>query len=776
MKHNISKFKNTIMSKFFRNNLILFIVVSILPLFIVSTSTYYIGISQIEKEVNKTHKLQLDHVFQNMDKQLNLLQSTFNRWSFYPAFNDEFKKTNLSLNFSVTQSLYNVFDLLKSFSPLIENVTLYLDNQQVLLSNKGIYYLNENSNQSYYNDLLKNTPTIFWTNNLSAVKNNNEIAMSLVQKIPGGTSQPYGFFYVTLNQAHIKTMVEELNPDNQGAAFILNSTGKWLTYENDINNSTNSLDGALRSEVIKIDGASGSFAFSFKNKRYAVTYGTFDRTGWKYVVATPLSKLTEPATLLSRTIIYISLFVLTLALLLSWFASNRLYKPIKRLVSMFAGKNEIDTFNANQNEMNFLENSWINLSDERLALVDKVEKNSDSLREGFMLQLVQGHLCFISEKELKDQMSQYFWNPEGKYFSLLLVSVEINKQPKSKFALGDENLLTFSVANILKDLCHDKWGQSVIINFHNLTVAVILTSTSTDDVSVVKSKSINLSNIIVTTLTKVLQVNVFVVLGKTVANLKQISTSLDEALQGLRYPNFDKQDQVIIMDNLIPQGNYKSNYPFSIENSIINSIGIGMKNETLEFIKDFMKKLKSNMDEEFLFRQGMLQLLGRILETFLKSGLNMKSIYKGSNLYEQLSNLNNSDEILNWFDKTLISPYAQEIDKTKEKHIEHLIENVLEIINCEYSQPISLDFCANSQGITSYTLSKMFKKLIGVNFIDYLTQVRIKHAKDLLSRNNLKVSDIAEKVGYQPGYFVRTFKKLEGMTPGQYQELHNKEK
>ena len=57
-----------------------------------------------------------------------------------------------------------------------------------------------------------------------------------------------------------------------------------------------------------------------------------------------------------------------------------------------------------------------------------------------------------------------------------------------------------------------------------------------------------------------------------------------------------------------------------------------------------------------------------------------------------------------------------------------------------------------------------------MNFIDYVTQHRMTKAKELLRESDMKINEIAESVGYQPSYFIRIFKKTEGMTPGQYRE------
>jgi len=58
-------------------------------------------------------------------------------------------------------------------------------------------------------------------------------------------------------------------------------------------------------------------------------------------------------------------------------------------------------------------------------------------------------------------------------------------------------------------------------------------------------------------------------------------------------------------------------------------------------------------------------------------------------------------------------------------------------------------------------------------FVDYLTKTRLDRAKELLVGSELKMQEIAVQVGYQPTYFNRIFKKMEGMTPKDFRE-HNK--
>ena len=69
--------------------------------------------------------------------------------------------------------------------------------------------------------------------------------------------------------------------------------------------------------------------------------------------------------------------------------------------------------------------------------------------------------------------------------------------------------------------------------------------------------------------------------------------------------------------------------------------------------------------------------------------------------------------------------------------------------------------------------STLFKKETGQNFTDYLTELRINKAKELLSGDKVSVQDVAEMVGYSDlKYFSRLFKKTTGVSPSDYKKLY----
>lgn len=86
-----------------------------------------------------------------------------------------------------------------------------------------------------------------------------------------------------------------------------------------------------------------------------------------------------------------------------------------------------------------------------------------------------------------------------------------------------------------------------------------------------------------------------------------------------------------------------------------------------------------------------------------------------------------------------------------------------------YTQAISLEDAAEHVGLSPYYLSKLFKEHFSVNFIDYLTQLRVEKAKALMLNPTNSLKEICYNVGYKdPNYFSRVFKKSTGLSPSEY--------
>ena len=94
-------------------------------------------------------------------------------------------------------------------------------------------------------------------------------------------------------------------------------------------------------------------------------------------------------------------------------------------------------------------------------------------------------------------------------------------------------------------------------------------------------------------------------------------------------------------------------------------------------------------------------------------------------------------------------------------------------IQQHYQEALRLEDVSSAVGFNATYFSTLFKKETGQNFMDYLTELRISKAKELLCGEELSVQDVAEQVGYRDlKYFSRLFKKLTGVSPSDYKKLY----
>lgn len=99
------------------------------------------------------------------------------------------------------------------------------------------------------------------------------------------------------------------------------------------------------------------------------------------------------------------------------------------------------------------------------------------------------------------------------------------------------------------------------------------------------------------------------------------------------------------------------------------------------------------------------------------------------------------------------------------------IEQVQQFISSNLSRDISLTDAAALVHLNPSYLSQLFKQQTGGKFVDYVIEMRMEEAKKLLIKTSLRVSEIAERLGYGDiSYFSSTFKKLIGCSPLEYRK------
>jgi YesN/AraC family two-component response regulator len=760
-------------SRFFRKSLVMILLVASIPGLIIGFSIYWMASNNLEEELQRLHQNQIKQRAENIDDQLAYLELTFSHWAFDSKFDEKLKTLDVSYQFEQVQDLYRTLLVMEGAHPLLEGVEFFLEKPRSMIFNKERYtYITEPSAMKRYETLLRQGRSVFWTNAYPTLQAKPAAAqsLSLVNKIPGGSTEPFGAIVATINEENLIKMLKTLTPYNEGETILLTGDGSWKLSSNGMGKFTD-IDTALQEEYNKHSSTSESFLFDYKKTTYSVSYGQFSRLGttWVYISAAPLTSITAPVVLMSKWILFISLSGLLLALLMSWVVSHRMYSPVERLVRLLSGEKSAGL----NDEFAMFEKQWNHLSKESETMRSKLSEQLPLLREGFFLQLVQGYFFSLQENDLRERMKHYGWSTDNKQFVAIMFQLTGFSSLQGRFSSGDEDLVTFTAANIIEEMTGTQYEQAEIVNFHNFSVGLLLSFPLDHSTRWMEDDLGAFCQEITKTINQILKMQVTISISKWSHQVKQIPHLFEEARQALVYRDLLDDNQIIKTELLSKSSSLmESTFPFTLEKEIVHAIRNGLETEAVELIGQFMKELSESGSTELAVQQGMLQLLGSIRYAVLQSGMNPVKLFGGVNLFEQLAQIKEPDEMLKWFQHKLVCVFVQELISRQDFHLKQMVEKVILHLREQYMTMLSLDSCAELYGTSPYTLSRAFKHITGINFIDYLTDIRIDNAKHLLRETEIRINLVAERVGYQHTYFNRIFKKYEGITPSQFRELN----
>ena len=109
------------------------------------------------------------------------------------------------------------------------------------------------------------------------------------------------------------------------------------------------------------------------------------------------------------------------------------------------------------------------------------------------------------------------------------------------------------------------------------------------------------------------------------------------------------------------------------------------------------------------------------------------------------------------------------MEQRSEKEYSQAVRRAISYMEEHYDSSLALPDVASHVGLSAEYLSRIFREDTGMKFIVYLNNLRLKHAIELLENTNLKVYEVAEKVGYSNlSYFSTVFKKNFGQNPFDY--------
>lgn len=764
--------------RYYRKNLILVLIVSSIPGFIIGALIYWMAVGRLETELLQMHNRQIEQRANNIDEQLSNMELMLAHWAFDPKFDYSLNGLDFTKDHERAWDISKTLLVMQGSNPMAKTVELYLSGDYPLLFNPEYGTIDSRAVSKQYDKLIETKQSTYWTQWAFNPDQPNVKELTLVHHIPGGSLKPFGALLLRMDTEKVAAMLRTMTPYNTGETFMLQTSGDLYVSAGDSDGKSPLLTALHAAIVERSNGrestSESSFLFDWEKSTYAVTYGEFSRLAadWLYVSASPITSITSPVVFISRLIFLVSLSALLLAAILSWYASRKIYSPIGQLLQTLLPDQVAAT--DTQDEFTLIERHWQNLHGESHALKYTLSEQLPHVKESFLNQLFQGYLYSYSELDLQSRMKRFKWEVEECHYIILYIQLTGISSLEGKFRNGDESLVSFAAVNIIGELSAEHFNQADVINFHDLTAGLLLIEPGEHpSLEAVQAFSEELTG----TINRMLKMRVTVAFSAPVRSISGIPLAFEAAKQAASYRQFSGDNQIINMECLDREGlsTPEPQYSFTLERGMIQALRTGEAEEAYRLLEEFLEALCANGAKVIEVQQGMLHLLGSIQHAIMDSGIHPNQLFKGVNQYAALSQIHEPKLILTWFQEKVVAPFLTELCERSDAGIKRTIEHAMMYINEHYMDNISLDSCADYTGTSTFLLSKSFKRVTGKNFIDYLTELRLDKAKELLRDTGLRINDVAEQVGYQHSYFNRIFKKQEGITPSRYRELSHNE-
>ncbi|BBI33431.1 response regulator transcription factor [Cohnella abietis] len=320
---------------------------------------------------------------------------------------------------------------------------------------------------------------------------------------------------------------------------------------------------------------------------------------------------------------------------------------------------------------------------------------------------------------------------------------------------GNDGLLHFATDNMLKELiqCETLIRQDHILAIvrHEADYADTYKLEST--LAVIRNK---------------LKCSVFTAVGSLVKSALEIKSSFTEAGVAFSYRTLIGKNTTIFYDEIKSRRGGRNVCSQEEESALTSILKSGNPNDLRHWchriVKEQAQDGQATPDSLYAFTNSIVVAAHRWLERVLASPVNAPI-----RLEILFSNMTvghaEPEEVLFGSLNHLLDVYTLSNSKTKGSYVRHAIAFIKEHLD----KNITLQQVAKSVHVNPNHLSEVFKRETGLNYLEFVTRQRMERAEEILNESNAKISEVANRVGYEDiKYFSRLFKKHTGRTPSEY--------
>ena len=269
-------------------------------------------------------------------------------------------------------------------------------------------------------------------------------------------------------------------------------------------------------------------------------------------------------------------------------------------------------------------------------------------------------------------------------------------------------------------------------------------------------------------------------IGQPVARLRELEESFREAERALAARFSMELNRIISVEDIRMAQNVDTLDDIEITSfgeiektrtMLEKFLNNGAEDEIDEFVDVYINELLEENLKSVLMRQYIIMDAYIVMMSFCEKieGIEGEMQAQSEELKNSMKTIQTLEEIKNYI-RMLLKKIIGVRDTISGRRYSDIIEIAKDQIRKTYmSDEISLNTIAAEVGMSPSYFSSIFSKEMGKTFVEYLTEIRMDRAKELLMCSSMKTSEIGYEVGYKdPHYFSYIFKKTQNCTPKEF--------
>ncbi|GIO30409.1 hypothetical protein J2TS6_15500 [Paenibacillus albilobatus] len=547
----------------------------------------------------------------------------------------------------------------------------------------------------------------------------------------------YGYLVVLLNaqvlQNYLLSGEGSEESDTDYRVTLIDRSGQAVLGQTDENVMESVRDA-------RTGAKKGSYELKADGQTLYVNYADLDSQDWTLYSLSGMEQFRQQVARFQETIVLGSILLLIVLLLAVLWNSHVFFKPFRTLAAQIHGKHGVQA----KSDMDAIRQSVVLLRDHSPLI------KSEYLRRW----ILQGRLGNSAWETLSRESDIL----EFEWIRMAVVKIDAFYETTERYDFASQRLLKYAIGNIAEEVLSAKDRAIEVVDFgdDHLLLLVGMADQAADFMDDLGQLS--------------RMVNRFIQLKITIA-----CSSVRHVRDDLRTVYDDLCELTLLKflsgdDKIYTEQEYEryADLPYQPDDTLldllIQSIRSGKEESSFQLLEQWFARLQTMKYSECQFQLKLMFF------SFVKSFSKLTTVHNVKGIENHLKKFATLEDIHLWM-KTEISRIISLLGDQKSLNRKgKVVEEMIEYIRYHIHDPrLSVESIADHIELSAKYSRQLFLDHYGMSLSNYILNMRIEKVKELLTKTDMSVAEIAQQAGFQTkSHFFTAFKKATGMTPAQY--------